>query len=75
MRMVRQYRHLKMLKRAGRGNDPSGAEGTVLQQCAVICPACPLPGVNLEDTWVDAPPEKRFVIIYSFQDLLPSFLS
>jgi hypothetical protein len=59
--MVRQYRHLKMLKRAGRGNDPAGAGGTLPRQCAVVCPACPVPGVNLEDTWRDVPAEKRFV--------------
>ncbi|KAF8191380.1 hypothetical protein BJ912DRAFT_849516 [Pholiota molesta] len=61
MRMVRQYRHIKMLKRAGRGHEPSGAAGTHPRECAVLCPACPQPGVNLDSNWKDAPPEKRYL--------------
>lgn len=48
-----------MLKRAGRGHSPAGAEGTSVGECAVLCPACPQPGKNLEDGWQNAPPEKR----------------
>ncbi len=59
MRMVRQYRHLKMLKRSGRGNIASGAAGTLPRECAVICPACPRPGINLDHDWENAPLEKR----------------
>ncbi|KAF8958754.1 hypothetical protein BDZ97DRAFT_1668023 [Flammula alnicola] len=61
MRMVRQYRNIKMLKRSGRGHESSGAAGTRQRECAVLCPACPHPGVNLESDWRDAPPEKRFL--------------
>ncbi|KAG2127505.1 hypothetical protein DEU56DRAFT_872776 [Suillus clintonianus] len=39
MRMIRQWRHLVMLKRSGRGHDPSGVAGTSEDQCAVLCPA------------------------------------
>lgn len=62
--MVRQYHHLKMLKRAGRGNDASGAAGTLPRQCAVVCPACPRPGINLDANWINAPQEKRSVVKY-----------
>ncbi len=50
-----------MLKRAGRGHSQAGASGTSAGECAVLCPACPQPGKNLEDGWQDAPPEKRYV--------------
>ena len=45
--MVNQWRHLKMLKRAGRGNDPVGVSATQPGECAVECPACPHPGKNV----------------------------
>ncbi|KAG1760085.1 hypothetical protein EV702DRAFT_1208029 [Suillus placidus] len=61
MRMVREWRHLKMLKRAGRGYDLAGVEGTGSGECAVICPACPQPGKNLPDNWHDAPKGKRWL--------------
>ncbi|KAJ7806949.1 hypothetical protein B0H14DRAFT_3091348 [Mycena olivaceomarginata] len=59
LRMTRQWRHLQMLKRAGRGNDERGVEGTKLGECAVLCPACPQPGKNLPSDWKDAPKEKK----------------
>ncbi|PIL32910.1 hypothetical protein GSI_05028 [Ganoderma sinense ZZ0214-1] len=48
--MVRQWRHLKILKRAGRGNDPAGVAATRPGECAVECPACPHPGKNMPST-------------------------
>ncbi|KAG1886404.1 uncharacterized protein F5891DRAFT_1132498 [Suillus fuscotomentosus] len=54
-RMIREWRHLKMLKRSGRGHDPSGVDGTVEGECTVLCPACPHPGKNLPAGWKDAP--------------------
>jgi hypothetical protein len=59
MRMVREWRHLKMLKRAGRGHDPSGVENTKRGECAVLCPACPQPNKNLPDDWQTAPKTKQ----------------
>ena len=44
--MMREYRHLKQLMRAGRGHDPQGVESTQEGECAVKCPACPHPGIN-----------------------------
>ena len=55
--MIREWRNLKMLKRAGRGHDPTGAMGTREGECTVLCPACPQPGMNLPDDWRDAPEE------------------
>ncbi|KAF9462252.1 hypothetical protein BDZ94DRAFT_1322782 [Collybia nuda] len=61
MRMVREYRHIKMLKRSGRGHDPLGAVGTKPGECAVLCPACPQPGLNLPPGWENAPSSKRWL--------------
>ncbi|KAG2122912.1 hypothetical protein DEU56DRAFT_873540 [Suillus clintonianus] len=61
LQMVREWRHLKMLKRAGRRHDPTGVEGTKEGECAVVCPACPQAGKNLPDDWQDAPDDKRWL--------------
>lgn len=52
--MIRQWRHLILLKWMGRGHDPAGVKGTREGECAVLCPACPHPGKNLPDGWEDA---------------------
>lgn len=57
--MIRQWRNLKMLKRAGRGHDPTGVAGTKEGECAVLCPACPQPGKNLPANWREAPEDTR----------------
>ena len=46
-----------MLKRAGRGHDPTGIAGTQPGELAVDCPACPHPGVNAPID-IDTVPEK-----------------
>jgi hypothetical protein len=61
LRMVLQWRHLKMLKRGGRGHDPMGIGGTQSGELAVLCPSCPHPGINLPEGWEDVPIEKRSV--------------
>ncbi|KAJ7497825.1 hypothetical protein B0H11DRAFT_2276322 [Mycena galericulata] len=61
LRMTREWRHLQMLKRAGRGHDSSGVEGTKPGECALLCPACPQPGKNLPPGWKNAPKEKRYL--------------
>ncbi|KAK7050119.1 CxC2 domain-containing protein [Favolaschia claudopus] len=63
LRVARQYRHLLMLKRAGRGHDPSGVWGTASGELAVVCPVCPDPSVNLPEGWENAPAEDRFLYI------------
>ncbi|KAG6850221.1 hypothetical protein C0991_010565 [Blastosporella zonata] len=61
LRMVRQWRYLKMLKRAARGHHEGGAAGTQAGECAVLCPACPYPGINLPNDWKDAPDDKQWL--------------
>jgi hypothetical protein len=59
LRMVQEWRHLKMLKRSGRGHDPAGVSSTRAGQCTVLCPACPQPGINLPADWAQAPEDKQ----------------
>ena len=63
---MRIWRHLKMLKRGGRGQDPHGAEGTQEGELAVECPACPHPGRNLPEGWEDAPPKSGQDVLFSY---------
>ncbi|KIK77166.1 hypothetical protein PAXRUDRAFT_393130 [Paxillus rubicundulus Ve08.2h10] len=65
MRIVREWRHLKMLKRAGRGHDPAGVDNTKEGECAVLCPACPHPGKNLPDDWDKVPTDKEWLYALS----------
>ncbi|KDR67153.1 hypothetical protein GALMADRAFT_17014, partial [Galerina marginata CBS 339.88] len=51
LRMILQWRHLKMLKRGGRGHDKTGAGGTKEGELSIACPSCPHPGINLPDGW------------------------
>ncbi|OSC96667.1 hypothetical protein PYCCODRAFT_1448403 [Trametes coccinea BRFM310] len=59
MDMVRQWRHLKMLKRSGRGHAKDAATATAPGECAVECPACPHPSKNLPADWLEAPKGQR----------------
>lgn len=59
--MALQWRHLKLLKRGGRGNDPEGARGTKDGELAVLCPSCPHPGINLPEGWEDAPAATQYL--------------
>ncbi|PPQ82214.1 hypothetical protein CVT26_009204 [Gymnopilus dilepis] len=61
LRMIHEWRHLKMLKRGGRGHDPSGAAGTKEGELAILCPSCPHPGINLPDGWSNASDDQRFL--------------
>ncbi|KDQ53131.1 hypothetical protein JAAARDRAFT_61438 [Jaapia argillacea MUCL 33604] len=61
MCVVQEWCHLKMLKRGGRGHDPLGASGTKSTELAIVCPACPHPGINLPATWDEAPKEMQFL--------------
>ncbi|KAE9389507.1 hypothetical protein BT96DRAFT_1003149 [Gymnopus androsaceus JB14] len=54
MCMCLQWRHLKLLKRNGRGNDASGVAGTKEGDLVVPCLSCPHPGINLPDSWKSA---------------------
>ncbi|KAI0644979.1 hypothetical protein C8Q79DRAFT_1001590 [Trametes meyenii] len=56
--VVRLWRHLQQLKRGARGHDPAGTSATAPGSLAVMCPACPNPGVNLPDDWDMAPADE-----------------
>ncbi|KAF8139331.1 hypothetical protein K438DRAFT_1996130 [Mycena galopus ATCC 62051] len=61
IRIAREYRHLMMLKRGGRGHDPGGAKATKSGELAVRCPVCPRPGLNLPEGWENTPKEDKFI--------------
>jgi hypothetical protein len=60
--VIRIWRHLKILKRSGCGNDPAGAAVTAHGQCTMECPACPQPGRNLPPNWEKAPKDRRYSV-------------
>ncbi|KAF7440215.1 hypothetical protein PC9H_000559 [Pleurotus ostreatus] len=57
---VRQFRHLRMLKRAGLGMDPEPVSSTKDGGYAVDCPACPHPGINIPANWETEPESTRW---------------
>ncbi|KAJ6471042.1 hypothetical protein C8R45DRAFT_1218231 [Mycena sanguinolenta] len=62
LRIIRQCRNLRALKRGGMGNDPDWRTSETAEgELAVDCLACPKPGVNLPPDWKDAPPDMRFL--------------
>ncbi|KZV59553.1 hypothetical protein PENSPDRAFT_554740, partial [Peniophora sp. CONT] len=52
---VRQFRHITMFKRAGRGHEEGGIAGTPPGACAVRCPACPNFDTNVPLDWASRP--------------------
>ena len=59
LRMVREWRHVRLMKRFGRGYDPLGVANTKEGECAVLCPACPLPDINLPANWKEKPESEQ----------------
>ncbi|KAK7024597.1 hypothetical protein VNI00_016158 [Paramarasmius palmivorus] len=62
VRVVRQWRYLKMLKRGGIGNVPSATRDLSRiprGSLSLRCLACPRPGVNIPNDWRKASPDKR----------------
>ncbi|KAH6893986.1 hypothetical protein BKA70DRAFT_1320196 [Coprinopsis sp. MPI-PUGE-AT-0042] len=51
LRAFRFWRVLLMLKRAARGNQLSGVDGTSQGELTNECGACPIPGKNLPENW------------------------
>ncbi|KAJ6476013.1 hypothetical protein C8R47DRAFT_1178917 [Mycena vitilis] len=49
--IVRQYCTTLMMKRAGRGHDPTGVQGTAQGELALPCRACPQGPRNLPPGW------------------------
>ncbi|KIK33966.1 hypothetical protein CY34DRAFT_98770, partial [Suillus luteus UH-Slu-Lm8-n1] len=60
LRMMREWRHILQLMRAGRGHDPNGIKATPDGGCVVPCPACPHPGINIPNGWENLPPDIRW---------------
>ncbi|KAG9223433.1 hypothetical protein CCMSSC00406_0007620 [Pleurotus cornucopiae] len=61
MRMVREWRHIRLMKRMGRGHEESGVSGTREGECAVLCPACPQPNKNLPPHWKEVNDSQRWI--------------
>ncbi|KAJ7750618.1 hypothetical protein B0H16DRAFT_1318629 [Mycena metata] len=61
LRITRQWRHVRMLKRAARGHDPKGIANTQPGECALLCPACPQPGKNMAPDWESTPEDRSFI--------------
>ncbi|KAJ7092911.1 hypothetical protein B0H15DRAFT_777021 [Mycena belliarum] len=63
LRMTREWRHLMMLKRSGRCHMEGGARNIPPGACALLCPACPQPGKNLDvgGEWKRVHHTKRFL--------------
>ncbi|KAK7017285.1 hypothetical protein R3P38DRAFT_3320598 [Favolaschia claudopus] len=60
-RMIREWKNVRMLKRAGRGHEIDGIAATQPGECALLCPACPQPGMNMQLGWERASEEKQFL--------------
>ena len=52
-RLTRIWRWMKRLKWASYGNDPKTADKVSPGELSVFCLACPQPGVNLPEDWLD----------------------
>ncbi|KAG1759135.1 hypothetical protein EDD22DRAFT_981161 [Suillus occidentalis] len=61
LRIMKQWRNLKSLKRSGRGHDPAGVDATQEGQLAVLCPACPQFGKNVLDDLTYVSPNQRWL--------------
>lgn len=59
--MIREWRDLHKLMRAGRGHEPDGVSKTGPGELAVPCRACPHPGINLPDDFEQAPPHLQYL--------------
>ncbi|KAL0563618.1 hypothetical protein V5O48_018447, partial [Marasmius crinis-equi] len=63
LRAIRQWRHLKLLMRAGKGqSDASKFDDEPESSLTLKCPSCPHPGINLPVGWqVQAAGSKSFL--------------
>ncbi len=48
-----EWRHLRSLKRFGRGHEPGRIAATRPGELVLRCPACPHPRVNLPPGWME----------------------
>ncbi|KAF9496215.1 hypothetical protein BDN71DRAFT_1505912 [Pleurotus eryngii] len=61
MLTVREWRHIWMAKRAGRGNDPGGLNTTAQGGLAIPCRSCPHPDINLPQGWENVPSNTQWL--------------
>ncbi|GJF00807.1 CxC2 domain-containing protein [Phanerochaete sordida] len=61
LRMVREWRHMQLLKNHGRGHEPGGVNATKPGELCTRCPACPLPGFNIPENWESVSEDLRFI--------------
>ncbi|KAF9782642.1 hypothetical protein BJ322DRAFT_1022239 [Thelephora terrestris] len=66
LRTLHMWRHLRMMKCGGRSYDPTGVDGTSPRELAVLCPACPIPSVNLPPNWRSVGKEHEYLYYQSF---------
>lgn len=57
--MVREWRILKSLLRAGRAHILDGVTTIQPGELCVRCPACPRPDFNIPDDWEDTPEDEQ----------------
>lgn len=57
--MTREWRHLRMLKRAGRAHADGRRDTTSTGELALLCAACPHPGINMTLDWETIPVKDR----------------
>ncbi|PBK64790.1 hypothetical protein ARMSODRAFT_1022781 [Armillaria solidipes] len=61
LRMIREYRHIQMMKRFGRGHFDEGIKSTGQGELVLPCLGCPQPGINMEIEWVDEKEEDGYL--------------
>ena len=70
--MLREWRHLRLLKRGGRAHAQTGVGGTSPGELAVLCPACPHPNINLPKNWTSVAKEFKYVFRFSLTPYVPT---
>ena len=70
--MLREWRHLQLLKRGGRAHVQTGVGGTSPGELAVLCPACPHPNINLPKNWTSMAKEFEYVFRFSLTPYVPT---
>lgn len=68
--VFRFWRHLMMLKRAGRGHHPGRVDSTGPGELAVECPACPHPNKNLPTNWQNSGSDLMWETFFYFNTFL-----
>lgn len=61
LRTLRMWRHTRMVKCGGRSYNPAGIDGTSPGELAVLCPAYPIPSINLPPNWQSVGEESKYV--------------